>query len=65
MVRNPHSSNTPRSAELTNADYFRLYDDYIRRELQIAFGQVDRGEVSDLDLDAVLAEAHRRYETRG
>jgi hypothetical protein len=35
-------------------------DDY-SRELQIAFDQVDRGEVSDLDMKALLAEAHRRH----
>jgi len=49
---------------LTKEDYFRLHDDYIRRELQIAFDQVDRGQVSDLDMDALLAEAHRRYAAR-
>jgi hypothetical protein len=46
---------------LPQNDYVRLHDDYLRRELQIAFDQVDRGEVSDLDMDAILAEAHRRY----
>jgi hypothetical protein len=49
---------------LTKDDYFRLHDDYIRRELQIAFDQVERGEVSDLDMKALLAEAHRRYAAR-
>ena len=49
---------------LTKEDYCRLHDDYIRRELQVAFDQVDRGEVSDLDMDALLAEAHRRYAAR-
>jgi hypothetical protein len=49
---------------LTKEDYFRLHDDYIRRELHIAFDQVERGEVSDLDTDALLAEAHRRYAAR-
>ncbi len=49
---------------LTKEDYFRLHDDYIRRELQIAFDQVDGGEVSDLDMNAVLAEAHRRHAAR-
>ena len=38
--------------------------DYIRRKLQIAFDQVDRGEVSDLDTNALLAEAHRRHRAR-
>ena len=49
---------------LTKEDYCRLHDDYIRRELQVAFDQVDRGEVSDLNMDALLAEAHRRYAAR-
>jgi hypothetical protein len=49
---------------LTKDDYFRLRDAYLRRELQVAFDQVARGEVSDLDMDAVLAEAHRRYAER-
>jgi hypothetical protein len=49
---------------LTKDDYFRLHDDYIRRELQVAFDQVDRGEVSDLDMNELLAEAHRRYAER-
>ena len=49
---------------LTKEDYFRLHDDYIRRELQVAFDQVDRGEVGDFDMDALLAEAHRRYAAR-
>lgn len=34
------------------------------RELQLAFGQVDRGEVSDLDMKSLLVEAHRRYAVR-
>jgi hypothetical protein len=49
---------------LTKDDYFRLHDDYLRRELQVALDQVDRGEVSDLDMNALLAEAHRRYAER-
>jgi hypothetical protein len=49
---------------LPKDDYFRLHDDYLRRELQVAFDQVDRGEVSDLDMDALLAEAQRRYAER-
>jgi hypothetical protein len=49
---------------LSKDDYLRLHDDYIRRELQIAFDQVDRGEVADLDIKAVVAEAHRRYAGR-
>ena len=49
---------------LTKEDYCRLHDDYVRRELQVAFDQVDRGEVSDLDMDAILAETHRRHAAR-
>jgi hypothetical protein len=49
---------------LTKDDYFRLHDDYVRRELQVAFDQVDRGEVSDLDMNELLTEAHRRYTAR-
>ena len=45
---------------LTKDDYCRLQDDFYRRELQVAFGQVDRGEVSDLDMNALLDKAHRR-----
>jgi hypothetical protein len=49
---------------LAKDDNFHLHDDYLRRELQAAFDQVDRGEVSDLDMDALLVEAHRRYAAR-
>ena len=49
---------------MTKDDYCRLQDDYYRRELQVAFDQVDRGEVSDLDMNALLAEVHRRHATR-
>jgi hypothetical protein len=49
---------------LTKDDYCRLHDDYYRCELQVAFDQVDRGEVSGLDMNALLAEAHRRYAAR-
>ena len=45
-------------------EYFRLHDDYVRRELQVAFDQVDHGEVGDLDMTAILAEAHRCYAAR-
>jgi hypothetical protein len=45
----------------TDDEYRRRRDDYIRRELQIAFDQVDRGEVTDLDMSAILDEAHRRH----
>lgn len=40
------------------------YGDCIRRELQIAFDDVDRGEVSGMDMDFILAKAHPRREAR-
>jgi hypothetical protein len=46
---------------LTKDDYCRLHDDYVRRELQVAFDQVDRGEISDLNMNELLVEAHRRH----
>lgn len=49
---------------LTKDDYCRLHEDYIHRELQVGFDQVDRSEVSNLDMDALLAEAHRRHAAR-
>lgn len=61
-IEDDHTQN--KYVLLTKEDYFRLHDDYIRRELQVAFDQIDRGEVSDLDMNALLAEAHRRYATR-
>jgi len=45
---------------LTKDDYCRLQNDHYRRELQIAFDQVGRGEVTDLDMNALLVEANRR-----
>lgn len=49
---------------LTKEDYCRLHDDYLRRELQVAFNRVDSGDVSDLDMKELLAEAHRRHAAR-
>ena len=49
---------------LTQDDYFRLHNEYIRRELQVAFDQADRGDASELDMNALLAEAHRRHAER-
>jgi hypothetical protein len=39
----------------------RLFDDYLRRELQIGFDQADRGESRPWDIQQTLAEAHRRH----
>ncbi|NOY41034.1 MAG: hypothetical protein GXP26_04240 [Planctomycetes bacterium] len=44
--------------------YAHLHEDYVRRELQVAFDQADRGELSNLNMDEILAEAHRRYQAR-
>jgi hypothetical protein len=49
---------------LTKDDYCRLQDDYYLGELQVAFDQVDRGEVSGLDMNAIIAEANRRHVAR-
>ena len=37
-----------------------MHDDDIRRELQIAFDQADRGQWRDFDIEALIAEARRR-----
>ncbi|MBA3483411.1 MAG: hypothetical protein H0T51_16500 [Pirellulales bacterium] len=42
--------------------YAQMHDDYVRRELQVAFDQADRGEWRELDIEAVIAEARRRHE---
>ena len=41
--------------------YARLQDDHVRRELQIAFDQADRGEWEDLDIEAIIAEAREAH----
>ena len=43
--------------------YAQLQEDCIRRELQVAFDQADRGEWEELDMDAIIAEANRRHAT--
>jgi hypothetical protein len=46
-------------------EFHRLVDEHLRRELQIAFDQVDAGDVGDWNAQEMLAEAHRRaLETR-
>ena len=42
--------------------YAQIHDDYVRRELQVAFDQADRGEWRSLDIEAIIAEARRRHE---
>jgi hypothetical protein len=41
--------------------YAQLHDDYVRRELQVAFEQADRGEWIDLDIESIIAAANRRH----
>jgi hypothetical protein len=38
-------------------EYARLQDDHVRRELQVAFDQADRGEWRDLDIESIIARA--------
>lgn len=51
-------------ALMSKDDYCRLNDEYVRRELKVSIDQVARGEVSDFNMDDLLAEAHRRYNAR-
>jgi hypothetical protein len=44
-------------------EYARLQVDFIRRELQVAFDQADRGEWEDLDIEAIILEARREHGT--
>jgi hypothetical protein len=37
-------------------DARRMFDDYLRRELQVGFEQADRGEFVDWDADRIKAE---------
>jgi hypothetical protein len=46
------------------AEARELLDQWLRRELQIGFDQSDRGESAPWDVEATLAEAHRRHEQR-
>ncbi len=41
-----------------------LWDDYLRREVQRGLEQLDRGEGRPLDIEATIAEAHRRHAAR-
>lgn len=51
-------------ALMSKDEYCRLNDEYIRRELQVSIDQVARGEISELNMDELLAEAHRRHAAR-
>lgn len=41
-----------------------LWHDYLRREVQRGLDQLDRGESQPLDVEATIAEAHRRHAER-
>jgi hypothetical protein len=45
---------------LLSSHDFKMDDDHVLRELQIAFDQADRGEWRDFDVEALIAEARRR-----
>lgn len=51
------------SDNLDQLDLTSACDRRIQRDLQIAFDQVDRGDVTDLNMEAILDEAHRRRAT--
>lgn len=41
-----------------------LDDEYIRKSLQVAQDEFDRGEFAPWDIEATIAEAKRRHESR-
>jgi len=45
-------------------EYERMADDYLRRELQIAFDQIDRGEVGPWDAESIKAEGRAELARR-
>lgn len=49
---------------LTKDDYCRLQEDHIRKALAVSIEQAARGEVSEMNMDEILAEANRRYAAR-
>lgn len=59
-----NANGNPTHVVLPIDDARRFLDEYVRRELQISFDQVDRGEVAPLDMQATLDEAHRRHTKR-
>ena len=42
-------------------DVQQLFDDYLRRELQIGFDQADAGDVAPWDIEKTIAEARLRH----
>lgn len=45
---------------VSDQEYRRLLGEELDRELQIAIDEVERGEVAEWDVEAVIAEAKRR-----
>jgi hypothetical protein len=45
-------------------DFQSLFDERLRRELEVGFEQADKGEVEDWDLDEMLNEARRRRDSQ-
>ena len=45
-------------------DARRMFDDYLRRELQVGFDQADRGEFVDWDPDKIKAEGREMLQRR-
>jgi hypothetical protein len=43
------------------AEYRRLLGEELDREIQIGIDQADRGELEEWDVEAVIAEAERRF----
>jgi hypothetical protein len=39
----------------------RVFDDYVRRELNLAFEEATREPMEPWDIEATIAEAHRRH----
>jgi len=46
------------------AEARRLLDEHLSRELAESFRQADAGEVEPWDIEATIAEAHRRFASR-
>jgi hypothetical protein len=49
---------------LTQDDYCRLHEEHIRKALAVSIEQAARGELTELRMSDVIAEANRRYDAR-
>jgi hypothetical protein len=58
------AAGTATHVVLPLAEARRMFAEYLRRELQVGFDQADRGESEPWDVEATLAEAHRRHAAR-